>query len=197
MSPSKDGEHGAGTTRNGQERPPNEDPGILSQLPRTRPQRSSRHRTAARNGSAAESTSTTTSSTANGQAPAARKTSARTAKKAAPTNRSKAPRPSAKHDADGSPGAGASAATKARSRGSSAKRRPRTAGPSSTAAPTATPTAPRQGFESEGERASETVHPPGGAELVASAAEIVGELAKAGLSTGERLVKDVLSRLPL
>ncbi len=51
--------------------------------------------------------------------------------------------------------------------------------------------APRQGFECEGERASGTVHPPGGAELVASAAEIVGELAKAGLSTGERLLKDL------
>jgi hypothetical protein len=59
------------------------------------------------------------------------------------------------------------------------------------------PPAPRQGFECEGERASATVHPPGGAELVASAAEIVGELAKAGLSTGERLLKDVFSRLPL
>jgi hypothetical protein len=27
--------------------------------------------------------------------------------------------------------------------------------------------------------------------------EIVGEVAKAGLSTGERLLKDLLSRLPL
>src|SRR5277367_6523814 len=122
MSPSKDSEHGAGTTRNGQERPRNEDPGILSQLPRTRPQRSSRHRTAARDGSAAESASMTTSSAANGQAPAAEKTSARTAKKAAPRSRSKAARPSATLGADGSPGAGAgaSAPTKA-SRGSSAK----------------------------------------------------------------------------
>jgi hypothetical protein len=41
------------------------------------------------------------------------------------------------------------------------------------------------------------VAPPGGAELVSAAAEIVGELAKAGLSTGERLLKDVFSRLPL
>jgi hypothetical protein len=41
------------------------------------------------------------------------------------------------------------------------------------------------------------VQPPGAAELVVSAAEIVGELAKAGLSTGERLLKDVFSRLPL
>ncbi len=33
--------------------------------------------------------------------------------------------------------------------------------------------------------------------MVASAAEIVGDLAKAGLSAGERLIKDALSRLPL
>jgi hypothetical protein len=56
---------------------------------------------------------------------------------------------------------------------------------------------PLQGFESEHDRARGPVHPPGGVELVASAAEIVGELAKAGLSTGERLLKDLLSRLPL
>jgi hypothetical protein len=41
------------------------------------------------------------------------------------------------------------------------------------------------------------VHPPGGAELLISAAEIVGELAKAGVSRSERLLKDALSRLPL
>jgi hypothetical protein len=57
--------------------------------------------------------------------------------------------------------------------------------------------APRQGFECDGESVSGSVAPPGAPELVATAAEIVGELAKAGLSTGERLVKDVLSRLPL
>jgi hypothetical protein len=32
---------------------------------------------------------------------------------------------------------------------------------------------------------------------LASATEIVGEMAKAGLSRSERLVKDLLSRLPL
>jgi len=56
---------------------------------------------------------------------------------------------------------------------------------------------PRQGFACEGESASGPVQPPGGAELVASAMEMVGEVARAGLSTGERLLKDVLSRLPL
>jgi hypothetical protein len=40
------------------------------------------------------------------------------------------------------------------------------------------------------------VQPPGGAELVASAVEIVGELAKAGLTSGERVLRDVFSHLP-
>ena len=56
--------------------------------------------------------------------------------------------------------------------------------------------APRQGFESETESMSGSVRPPGGAEFVASAAEIVSELAKAGLSRSERLLKDALSRIP-
>ena len=43
---------------------------------------------------------------------------------------------------------------------------------------------------------SGSVRPPGGAEFVASAAEIVSELAKAGLSRSERLLKDALSRIP-
>ncbi len=55
---------------------------------------------------------------------------------------------------------------------------------------------PRQGFESDGDRASGPVTPPGGIELVASAAELLGELAKAGVNTGERLLRDVFSRLP-
>lgn len=56
---------------------------------------------------------------------------------------------------------------------------------------------PRQGFESDMDRASGPVQPPGGAELVATAAEIMSELAKAGVSTGERLLKDILGHLPL
>ncbi len=66
-----------------------------------------------------------------------------------------------------------------------------------TAASVSVEPAPRQGFESETERANGTVHPPGGADLVASAAEIFGELAKAGAAKGERLLKDLLSHLPL
>jgi hypothetical protein len=39
------------------------------------------------------------------------------------------------------------------------------------------------------------VQPPGGTELIASAVEIVGDLAKSGLSSGERVLKSVFSRL--
>jgi hypothetical protein len=56
---------------------------------------------------------------------------------------------------------------------------------------------PSQGYESDDDAATGAVQPPGGAELLISAAEIVGELAKAGVSRTEQLVKDVLSRLPL
>jgi hypothetical protein len=171
MSPPKDGERGAGTPRNGRGSTGNDDPGILSQLPRTRPQRSSRHRAAARDGGPAASPGAAIASAANGHAPAAPKPSRRAPTNAAPAGRSKA-------------------ASASRSK-ADRKRAKASAGAAS-----AMPTAPRQGFESEGERASATVHPPGGAELVASAAEIVGELAKAGLSTGDRLLKDVFSHLP-
>jgi hypothetical protein len=52
---------------------------------------------------------------------------------------------------------------------------------------------PRQGFESIEERATGAVAPPGGTELVGTAAEIVSELAKAGIAGGERLLRDALS----
>ncbi len=56
---------------------------------------------------------------------------------------------------------------------------------------------PAQGFESEADNMHGAVHPPSGAEILGSATEILGELAKAGVSAGERLFRDVLSRLPL
>jgi hypothetical protein len=61
--------------------------------------------------------------------------------------------------------------------------------------PAARETIPRQGFECEGDGTRGSIQPPGASELVASAVEMVGELAKAGASRGERLLKDVLSRL--
>lgn len=57
-------------------------------------------------------------------------------------------------------------------------------------------TVPRQGFEPDGELASGSVQPPGASELVSSAAELAGELAKAGVTGGARLLKDLFARLP-
>ncbi len=172
MNPSDNGQH---------------DGGVLANLPRTRPQRSSARRAAARGASAAPSRprkaqskrppakarSATASAPAAPAAPATADTRATPAK---PKSRVRATRPAA--------------ATKR----STAPRRPAARKGASSKADEP---APRQGFESEGETSGRSVQPPGGAEFVATAAEIVNELAKAGLSTGERLFKDVLSRLPL
>jgi hypothetical protein len=56
--------------------------------------------------------------------------------------------------------------------------------------------APRQGYEAEPDSLGGPVQPPGGAELVASAAELAGELAKSGVTAGARVLRDFLSRLP-
>jgi hypothetical protein len=156
---------------------------VLANLPRTRPQRSSARRAAAR---------------------ASRPTSAPA--KAGAAEGASAPGAAAEPEASAPASSNGHAPTRTRDATPSARKRaPRTRSstrkPGARAtgahtAPAAAP-APRQGFECEGERASRTVHPPGGAELVASVGEIVGELAKAGLSAGERLIKDAFSRLPL
>jgi hypothetical protein len=57
--------------------------------------------------------------------------------------------------------------------------------------------APRQGFESASDPVSGPVQPPSGVDLLASAAELAGELTKTGLAAGGRLLKDILARLPL
>ncbi|HTR72969.1 MAG TPA: hypothetical protein VMG80_05180 [Solirubrobacteraceae bacterium] len=54
---------------------------------------------------------------------------------------------------------------------------------------------PKQGYEAEPE-VSGPVQPPGSAELIASAAELAGELAKTGIGAGVRALRDFLSRLP-
>jgi hypothetical protein len=141
------------------------DQGVFANLPRTRPQRDSPRRTAARKRSSARAQTATArkrdgSSTADSQRPrkAAREQSkaAAAAKPAPPKRRAPTPR---------------------------AARRP--------PAP-----APRQGFESESQRGSRSLQPPGATDLVVSAAELVTELTKAGLSRGERLVRDLVSRRP-
>lgn len=142
------------------------DEGVLANLPRTRPQRSSPRRAAARASTAAAKRPR---KPVEAKVPAAKRAGKRT-------------------NAHGP-------ATEPPGKPPAAEKR-RAASPKRPFTPIDDP-APRQGFECDGETTSGSVQPPGGAELVASAAEIVGELAKAGLSTGERLLKDVVSRLPL
>ncbi len=151
--------------------------GVLSKLPRTRPQRASPRRAAARAASAAADAATAASTTTT---PAPARSNGRPSTRAESAAARTSKRPTSKRASAGGQ----------RVRG--ARARPARKAVAATVEP-----APRQGFECEPERAGGTVHPPGGAELVASAAEIVGELAKAGVSTGERLLKDILSRLPL
>jgi hypothetical protein len=145
--------------------------GVLSNLPRTRPQRESARRAAARTAATKTGAPSTPAAGSNGRA-------------ASKPGDSAAPAPARKRR----PATTRRPAAVKAARGSTK----RTALESDLG-----PQVPRQGFECEGERASGPVHPPGGTELVASAAEIIGELAKAGLSSGERLFRDVLSRLPL
>jgi hypothetical protein len=70
----------------------------------------------------------------------------------------------------------------------------------SSAAPPPTPpepVVPPQGFETESDIAPGIpVEPPSRPELAASVAELLGELAQSGLTTGGRLLKDALGRLP-
>ena len=138
--------------------PPEEGASVLANLPRTRPQRATARRAAARRSDELEAAHKTNMlDVPVGEAPAA--------KPAKPAK----PRAKAAKTAKRAP-AGA---------------RTRAAEP-----------VPRQGYESEDDLARGPVSPPGGIELVASAAELLGELAKAGVGTGERLVRDLLSRLP-
>jgi len=134
------------------------DRGVISNLPRTRPQRASPRRAAAREATPRRTRSTRASSgSANG--PAAADTSKPPKLPAQPRKR-------------------------ARTSARAPRRR-------------ASQAAPRQGFQSEAEAARTSIQPPGGGELLTAAVELVGELAKAGLTRGERALKDIAARLPL
>jgi hypothetical protein len=145
----------------------NSDTGVLANLPRTRPQRSSARRAAARKAA----------STPASAPPKAKLAKAKLAK-AKPARAEPAAAKAAK----------AAKAKPTKARPTQAKR--------PTDATSQAETVPRQGFEVEGEIASGAVQPPGAAELVSSAAELAGELAKAGVNGGARLLKDLFARLP-
>jgi hypothetical protein len=134
--------------------PERDSAGVLANLPRTRPQRSSARRIAAR-----ESTTATAT--------------ARTA------GRPASPRPTA----DGASAKRPKAPTRKR--------------PTRTRASAERETAPRQGFESDSETARGPISPPGGAELITAATELLTEVTKAGLSRGADTLRDLASRLRL
>jgi hypothetical protein len=157
---------------NGQPSSPEDSRSVLANLPHTRPQRSSARRAAAREAAGAAAATVSELEPQTGRRESRGSKGAERAK-AAPK------RPSRAKTARTSP---------AKPRKAAASRRAATSARGSGSVP-------RQGFESEADRARGPVQPPGGTELVASAVEIVGELAKSGLATGERLLKDVFSRL--
>jgi hypothetical protein len=182
---------------------------VLANLPRTRPQRSSARRAAARGTAASNGHPAAGAATKAATKPARKHarvkvaaTKPRRQTTSAPKETARTSSPTSGPTATNAPAASAEAKSSRGStqRPSSAVRARRERAAKRPAAPprplASEEPAPRQGFECESERADGPVQPPGGTELVASAAEIVGELAKAGLSVGERLFRDVFSRLP-
>jgi hypothetical protein len=155
-------------------------PSVLANLPNTRPQRSSARRVAARRGTAAASPAMSTS-----EANTATATPTRVRPKKATAKNSKA-------KAKTSRARDVSAIT---AKNPTSNRSARPTARARAQRPTLPPV-PRQGYAAEGDRATGAVQPPGSTELAGSAVELLGELAKAGLSSGERLLRDVLSRLP-
>lgn len=177
--------------------------GVLANLPRARPQRSSARRLAARESTSASNGASTAlheqRAAPGGRSPAAVKGTRKPARDRArkPAKRSVAPVDESAASATAKRSAAGAASKAAAPKAESAKRpTPRTTRKRPRPAVAQEP-APRQGFECESDAPTGSVQPPGGVELVASAAELVGELAKAGLSRSERLLKDVVSRLPL
>jgi hypothetical protein len=144
------------------EAPSGSEAGVLANLPRTRPQRSSPRRAAARRAAQREDQS-------DAAAPIARSAAGAPATPRRTSRRRAAAKPTAVKRA-------LAPAVRARR------------------APAEPAMVPRQGYESAEEAATGPVPAPGGPELFVSAVEIVGELAKSGITTGERLIKDALSR---
>jgi outer membrane biosynthesis protein TonB len=178
-------------SRNGREADSIPEGGVLAALPRTRPQRASARRVAARSGAAtrAKPTHTTATTKPAREAPAtkpgvgeesvARKKPAGTKKPATTKKPAGTTRPvETKKPA-------------AAKKPVETKRRIHKPIPKP-----AEPPAPKQGYEPEEEvELGATVHPPSGAELVESVADIVGELAGSSFAAGGRLLKDAFSLL--
>lgn len=193
-------------TNNSEDRPENPvDGGVLAALPRTRPQRVSPRRAAARQ--RAGKTEPETGSPAPAQSAPKTTTSPKTARKTTPTqttprkatptqtNLGKAtPTQTARETTPAVPAAEKATPSKtkikAKTQTTSAKAK------TTSAKKPAEPPAPKQGYEPEEEvELGKTVNPPNGVELVESVADIFGELASSGLAAGGRILKDAFSLL--
>jgi hypothetical protein len=178
---------------------PGEEAGVLSNLPSTRPQHPSARRASARR---SPSRTAATPGRANTATPHPANTATpRRANTATPHPANTAtPRRAGTPDTTGTPQGGAPTKAKAKRPAKPAGgTQPAQAGAGRrrTSQPTPPePRVPRQGFASEEEiELGRPVQPPSGTDLAASLAELVGELAQAGVSAGGRLLKDALTRL--
>ncbi|HEY8304704.1 MAG TPA: hypothetical protein VIG42_08980 [Solirubrobacteraceae bacterium] len=149
--------------------------GVFAALPRTRPQRASARRAAAR-GKPPKSTNSAKSETAGAAKKPRKATSvAKPATKAGP-----GPPPTKAKPRSAAPGA-------------RAKRQMDRTPPTPTIAE---PAAPKQGYEPEEDLGlGGTVNPPSGIELLESLGDIASELVGSGLTAGGRLLKDAFSIL--
>ena len=144
--------------------------GVLAGLPRTRPQRTSARREAAR----ARAKSETASPASTGK-----QGEARAAAKAKPKTRTNAK---------------SRVTPKAKPKAAIAKKPVKRAAAKLRAPAKTEEHAPKQGYEPEEEvELGNTVHPPSRGELMESVADIFGELAGLGANAGGRLLKDALS----
>jgi hypothetical protein len=180
-------------SRNGREAHSIPEGGVLAALPRTRPQRASARRVAARSGTATRAEPTRAgAATKPARAAAARRTGAgkeSPAEKKPATTRK--PRTATKPTGTKKPAAVEKPV--------GAKKPVSAKGPAATKQrilKPIEPPAPKQGYEPEEEvELGATVHPPSGAELIESVADIVGELAGSSFAAGGRLLKDAFSLL--
>lgn len=174
--------------------------GVLAALPRTRPQRVSARRAAARQ------RTSKTESKKHDLAPArsAPKTAAspKTARKATPTQTAPGkatPTQTARKTTSIAPAAEKIPLVKAKTvkaKPAPAKPAPKAKAASTSRSKPAEAPAPKQGYEPEEEvELGKTVNPPSGVELVESVADIFGELANSSLAAGGRILKDAFSLL--
>jgi outer membrane biosynthesis protein TonB len=170
-------------------------PGILAGLPRTRPQRPSARRAASRTAKPEKRPLThERRSKPAGETMPVRKPTDETVPKRKPTSESVPKRKPTSESVPKRKPTGESVPKRKPTGESVPKRKP-----TGETMPVRKPTdesVPKQGYEPEGDSLNRPIQPPGGAELVASLAELAGELAKAGVGTGGRMLRDFLSHLP-